>query len=143
MNLIALNVNIIPTNTTHQSSLRILKGKGGKMFVGKYSKTAFRAWLEEFKYKIKDKVPNTPLDGPLQVEIDFYFPHIKSTSEKKRQLDAWKTTRPDLDNMEKSIFDCLSDMGFIVDDALICHKISRKKYSPNPRITIVISQKDA
>lgn len=140
MNVIYLNVNIIPTKTTHQSSLRILKGKGGKMFVGKYQKTEFRAWLEEFKLKIKKCKPSNPLSGPIEAEIDFYFPYNKSASAKLRLSESWKTTRPDLDNMEKSIFDCLSEQGFIEDDALICRKISTKRYSQNPRILIKLTK---
>jgi len=140
MNSILLNVNIIPTRTTHQSALRILKGKGGKMFVGKYQKSEFRAWLEEFKLKIKKSVPTEPLAGPIEAEIEFYFPYNKSASDKLKETESWKVTRPDLDNMEKSIFDCLTDMGFIEDDSLICRKISIKRYSPKPRIFIKLTK---
>ena len=140
MNAIMLNVNIIPTKTTHQSALRILKGKSGKMFVGKYQKTEFRAWIEEFKLKIRSSKPFAPLEGPIDVEIEFYFPYNKSASEKLRKTESWKITRPDLDNMEKTIFDCLTSEGFIQDDSLICKKLSIKKYSEKPRIFIKISK---
>ena len=140
MNVIYLNVNIIPTKTTHQSALRILKGKGGKLFVGKYQKTEFRAWLEEFKLKIKPSRPSKPLTGPIEAEIEFYFPYNKSASEKLKKTESWKITRPDLDNMEKSIFDCLTEQGFIEDDSLVCRKISIKRYSEKPRILIKLTK---
>lgn len=140
MNVIILNVNIIPTKTTHQSALRILKGKGGKMFVGKYQKSEFRNWLQEFKLKIKNSIPSSPLTGPIEAEIEFYFPYNKSASKKIIDAESWKITRPDLDNMEKSIFDCLTEQGFIEDDSLICRKLSIKKYSPKPRIVIKLTK---
>ena len=110
------------------------------MFVGKYQKSEFRNWLQEFKLKIKNSIPSSPLTGPIEAEIEFYFPYNKSASKKIIDAESWKITRPDLDNMEKSIFDCLTEQGFIEDDSLICRKLSIKKYSPKPRIVIKLTK---
>lgn len=142
MNTILLNVNIVPTTATHQSSLRVLKGRGGKFFIGKYKKSKLKDWIEEFKLKIKSSKPSYPLDGPVSVIIEFYFPWPKSTSKIKSQTEYWKTTRPDLDNMEKMIFDTLTDEGFLTDDSIICHKHSVKKLSNKPRIFIELKKID-
>jgi Holliday junction resolvase RusA-like endonuclease len=143
MNAILLNVNIVPTTATHQSSLRVLKGRGGKFFIGKYKKSKLKDWIEEFKLKIKSSKPAAPLDGPIEAKLEFYFPYPKSTSKTKCQTESWKTTRPDLDNMEKMILDTLTDEGFLTDDSIICHKYSIKKLSDKPRIFIHLKKIDA
>jgi len=140
MNAILMNVNIVPTTATHQSSLRVLKGKGGKFFIGKYKKSKLKDWIDEFKYKIRQFKPAFPLEGPIQAKIEFYFPYPKSISKTKSQGESWKITRPDLDNMEKMIFDTLTEEGFMTDDSIICSKVSVKKLSNNPRIFIQLTK---
>lgn len=140
MSEIIMEVNIIPTKATHQSSLRIMKSKSGKMFVGKFAKSSINSWIKEFEYSISKHKPPIPWDGPVQVAIDFRFPWNKSAPKKYLNREEWKTTRPDLDNMEKVILDSLTRTGFIVDDSIICYKITSKKHSNNPGISIRLTQ---
>ena len=136
MSEIAIEVNMIPTKATHQSSLRIMKSKSGRMFVGKFAKSSINSWIQEFELNIKRYRPENPWDGPVQVIIEWRFPFNKSTPKKYLHRDEWKTTRPDLDNMEKVILDSLTRTGFIVDDSIICNKTTTKKHSSNPGISI-------
>jgi Holliday junction resolvase RusA-like endonuclease len=140
MSEITMEVNIIPTKATHQSSLRIMKSKSGRMFVGKFAKSAIKSWITEFNLKIKRFRPDVPWDGPTEVNIQFKFPWNKSTPRKYLNREEWKTTRPDLDNMEKVILDSLTSEGFLVDDSIICLKTTSKKCSNTPCIIITLRQ---
>lgn len=131
---------MIPTKATHQSSLRIMKSKSGRMFVGKFAKSSINAWIKEFELHILKHKPTNPWDGPVSVYIEFRFPWNKSAPKKYLNREEWKTTRPDLDNMEKVILDSLTRTGFIVDDSIICYKTTSKKHSNNPGITIKLTQ---
>lgn len=140
MSEITMDVNIIPTKATHQSSLRIMKSKSGRMFVGKFAKSGINSWIKEFEYSITKYKPPVPWDCPVQILIEFRFPWNKSTPKKYLNREEWKTTRPDLDNMEKVVLDSLTRTGFIVDDSIICHKTTSKKHSNHPGIFIKITQ---
>jgi Holliday junction resolvase RusA-like endonuclease len=140
MSELSFFVNIIPTKSTHQSSLRVLRSRSGRFFVGKFSKSPIKRWVSEFSEKISKFKPDAPFDGPMEVEIEFRFPYNKSAPRKIVNTDTWKTTRPDLDNMEKVILDTLASDGFIVDDSLIVSKITRKMHSPKVGISIFIKK---
>lgn len=137
-----MNVNIIPTKATHQSSLRIMKSKAGHMFVGKFAKSAIKGWIQEFNLKIKQYKPRIPMSGPTEVNIEFYFPWNKTAPKKYIGTEQWKITRPDLDNMEKVVLDSLTSEGFIEDDSIICLKTTSKRHSLYPRIIIKLSSID-
>jgi len=131
MKEIKMFVKIEPTKTTHQSSLRILKGRNGRMFVGKMSSSPHKRWVAQFEKLIQAAAPANPVDEPVQCEMRFYFSHLKSTKKSLLDCTSYKTTRPDLDNLEKSILDSLVRCGFIKDDSLVCEKHSSKYHSPD------------
>ena len=138
MKPIRLFVNIEPTRSTHQSSLRVLKGKGGRFFVGKMSKSSHKKWVKEFESLISAARPDFPLNCETKVYLGFHFSHLKSTGKKAAETSFFKTTRPDLDNLEKSVLDSLVRTGFLVDDSLVCDKHSQKFHSPKAGIEIRI-----
>lgn len=64
---------------------------------------------------------DAPLDGTLDLTVEFRFPMPKSRPKKVRAVGwAWKTTAPDLDKLLRSTGDALKVAGLIVDDARIC-----------------------
>ena len=140
MTQLSFFVNIIPTKATHQSSLRVLRSRSGRFFVGKFSKSPIKRWISEFSEKIAKFKPEKPLDCPVEIDIEFRFPYNKSASKKIINTDTWKTTRPDLDNMEKVILDTLTNDGFFVDDSLVVLKTTRKMHSPKVGISIFIKE---
>lgn len=133
-----MDVNIIPTTATHQSSLRVMKRKNGPYFVGKFAKAPVKSWIQEFQMKIRQYKPDVAWDCPVHAHIEFKFPWNKSAPKKFINNDGWKTTRPDLDNMEKMILDSLTSEGFLVDDSIICSKTTMKMHSPSPKILIIL-----
>lgn len=60
-------------------------------------------------------------DGPVQMKIVAIYVWPKSTTKKRREATdgAWKTTKPDADNITKIVKDALNGIVF-VDDAQVC-----------------------
>ena len=87
---------------------------------------------------IKHK-PEQPLDCPLILTCRYYLPIPKSFSKRKKlRLSRERTPhvkRPDLDNLDKFIMDCMNSI-FYNDDSQIYFKQSIKLYSNIPRTEI-------
>ena len=89
------------------------------MFIGKQSNSKASKWNSTFKMLIRQYAPLKPLDGPLRMTINFAYPLLKEQVGKHEVLA--KITRPDCDNLVKSVLDCLVQEGFFVDDSRIAH----------------------
>lgn len=70
--------------------------------------------------------PDEPLDGPLELRVLWMFPG------QRRKDGEWKTTRPDTDNLEKLLKDCMTATGYWKDDAQVCREVIEKRWSNNP-----------
>jgi Holliday junction resolvase RusA-like endonuclease len=108
-------VDIVPIKTTHQSDLRILKAGDGRMFVGKTTKSAIKAWMKEFELKAKKYIPDKPYTGPIEMTLYFGFPNVIADKGKTVHM----ATRPDFDNLAKAVTDSLTNCGFWYDDCQI------------------------
>ena len=137
-----MNINIIPSRSTHQAALRVMRRKGGGFFVGKYAKSGAKLWAKELAAKMAPYRPKEPLRGPVCVEIAWVFPYPSSTPDKKRLELSWRMQRPDLDNMEKGVLDLLTSEGFLVDDSQVVFKLTTKMNGVVPCIKIVIRPLD-
>lgn len=76
------------------------------------------------------------LEGPLKAEVTFYFKRPKSVSVKKR---PYPSIKPDLDNLQKSLFDSMNGMLFH-DDSQIVDLEVKKRYGDSGKIDLMISQ---
>jgi Holliday junction resolvase RusA-like endonuclease len=109
-----------PTRTAQQKGLKVINGH--PMF---FEKKVVRDAKTELMWKLKPYVPAEPMTGPLYIEIRWAF-ELKSCKK-----PYWKTTRPDLDNLEKGLLDILGSMGFFHDDAQIVMKQTGKVAVPS------------
>lgn len=139
MNGVNIFVKIEPTKTTHQSSLRVLRNKRGGFFVGKMSSSPHKKWCNEFERLISTCKPDKPFTNDCFVSISFYFPPLQSARKASKETRTFKNTRPDLDNLEKSVLDSLVRTGFLSDDSIVCQKFSQKFYDKNYGIKINIA----
>lgn len=137
-----MNINIVPSRSTHQASLRVMRRKGGGFFVGKYAKSGAKLWAKELASKMAPYKPKEPIQGPVCVEIAWVFPYPSGTPYKKRLPLSWRTQRPDLDNMEKGVLDLLTSEGFLLDDSQVVFKLTTKMNGLAPCIKIVIQSLD-
>lgn len=61
-----------------------------------------------------------PLDGPLVVHVRFRFPMPASRPRRVRDRGVgWKSTKPDLDKLQRALGDGLAAGGLIAEDARI------------------------
>ena len=72
-------------------------------------------------------------EGPLRVDLTFYFPrpksHFRSNGELKPSSPTWHTTKPDRDNSDKAVLDALTNLGIWSDDKQVCDGRIQKLYS--------------
>lgn len=90
---------------------------------------------EGYRWQIKSQFRKDPLTVPIALDIIFFMPIPKSLSKiKKRQMQngmIGHIKKPDLDNLQKFVCDCLNELVF-EDDAQVCEMRSKKIYSCNP-----------
>ena len=72
-------------------------------------------------------------EGPLCVNLTFYFPrpknHFNSKGHLKDSAPKWHTAKPDRDNSDKAILDTLTNLGIWNDDKQVCDGTIRKFYT--------------
>jgi Holliday junction resolvase RusA-like endonuclease len=99
-----------------------------------------KQYLKYAAYKMKigllaREVFNIPLEWPISARVTFYMPIPNSWSQKKKdsKLGSFHTSKPDIDNLIKGLFDSLNKIAW-KDDNQVCEVYSRKVYSNEPGI---------
>ncbi len=75
--------------------------------------------------------------NPLEISIIFYMP--KPCKVSKLAMPVYHTTKPDIDNLCKFLFDAMNEVIF-TDDRIIARLIVEKKYTIDPRTEITIKE---
>lgn len=80
-----------------------------------------------------------PSENPILADITFYMPFPSSWSGKKKERNNGliHTSKPDIDNMVKGVFDSLNKIAW-KDDNQVFEIHSKKMYSYNPGIAVEI-----
>lgn len=104
-----------PTRTAQQKGVSV---RGGHAHF--YEKASVRQAKDELAWKIKSFAPGEPFHGPIALTVHWGF------ELKRVKVPFWKTTRPDLDNLEKGLLDVMTSLGFWDDDSQICLKTTKK-----------------
>jgi len=107
-------------------------------------------WKGEVALAARLFVPATPITGPVSVDIALRFPRPKShyrtgkhAGELRPDAPIWHTAKPDRDNAEKAILDCLTRLAIWRDDAQVCCGQVTKRWHTQGGATITISELDA
>lgn len=129
-----------PPTTTSQASMRILRAKDGRQFIGKYSNSKAKQVQKTLQMLLAPHKPGRPVDGALSVEITYRLPYRK-TEKKSNLANEWMPhdTRPDADNLLKLLLDSMNKV-FWHDDAQISHLSIFKQRGHDPHIRIKIRQ---
>lgn len=80
-----------------------------------------------------------PHDGPVIISLAAVFVPPQSWSKKRRADPGHKTTKPDLDNIAKSVLDGLNGVAFI-DDARIVAINAGKRFGERNEIVVTIER---
>lgn len=101
-------------------------------FVKTYDPAKSKTWKELVKWHALIQKAQ-PLDGPIEINMQFYFSRPKSIPKHIHH----HTKRPDLDNCVKAIQDALQSVCF-TDDAQIIRVTASKQYSNTPGVVVMI-----
>ena len=122
-----------PTRTAQQKGESI---QGGRIV--HYVKREVRDAEMTLREALRPHRPPAPLDGPLSLTCCWAFPRGKSHKD-----GEWRITRPDTDNLQKLLKDCMTREGFWVDDSRVCFEVCLKHWSDKPGILITVEQLEA
>ena len=88
-------------------------------------------WKSLFVAAARAQRPDVPLEGPLCVDIDLFFPRPKNRCRRSDPDGSIRhTAKPDRDNADKAILDALTQDGWWRDDSQVCDGRVRKLYHP-------------
>ncbi len=118
-------LSIVPPTVTHQQKKAAVIG-GKPRF---YEPPRLAAARQLLTLSLLPHRPKEPCTGPVRLSVRWCFP-------KGRHKEGWKTTRPDTDNLQKLLKDCMTGVGFWKDDALVCVEHVEKVWSGKPGIII-------
>ena len=133
--MLIFTIPIVPT--AQQRARHTKAGRAYKSTEQELNERALEAML------IKH-VPERPMAGPVQVLFTAYMPIPASTSQKAKKAMMEETVphtkKPDLDNLEKQLLDCMTRMRFWEDDRQVYCVIKQKLYSPSPRWEVQVGE---
>ena len=116
----------VPT-TTHQMKQVNFKNKTI------YEPPALKAARAMLMEQVGQFQTEEPMTGPLRLTTKWLFPITG-----KHQDGEYKTTRPEPDNLNKLLKDCMTKCGFWKDDALVASDFCEKFWAEIPGIYIKI-----
>lgn len=128
-----LNFEPNPPTVTHQEKkVRVVNGK--PIF---YMPPELKEARALFTAKLKPFAPKDPWNCPIMFCAEWSFRRPKGVK------GIYKTTKPDTDNLQKMLKDCMTDCGFWKDDALVCREvISKIWHDPDEKHGVLISITD-
>ncbi len=121
---------MLPPTCTHQEKqVRVVNGK--PVF---YDPPEVKAAREKLRAYLAKHKPEEPYRCGVRLVVKWLFPRGKHVD------GSWRTTRPDTDNLQKLLKDCMTAEGFWKDDALVCSEITEKFWAEIPGIWIHIEE---
>jgi Holliday junction resolvase RusA-like endonuclease len=123
----------LPTVTHQEKDITFTVGDDGKPKPVVYEPAELKAVRVKLRDHLAGHIPLAPFAGPLQVVVKWCFPvtghHLNG---------EFKITKPDTHNMNKLLFDVMTDLGFWRDDAQVASEIIQKFWADLPGIYISI-----
>ena len=111
-----------PTATAQEKQVRVVRGR--PIF---YDPAPVKEAKKLLVQHLTWHKPQEPLRGALQLRTVWLFPKGKSHKD-----GEWRVTRPDTDNLQKLLKDCMTKCGFWKDDAQVVREIVEKRWSNDP-----------
>ena len=111
-----------PTATAQERQVKIIHGK--PIF---YEPEQVKKAKLMIMYGLSGNVPKEPIEGPIKLTTLWCFPKGKSHKDKE-----WRVTKPDTDNLQKMLKDCMTKMRFWNDDAQVVHEEVGKVWAADP-----------
>lgn len=120
---------IPPTVTAQEHKVMVRRGK--PVF---YDPPAVKDAREKLLAHLAKHVPPQPYDGkPLELTVQWCFPLKGSHTD-----GEYRITKPDTDNLQKLLKDCMTQLHFWRDDCLVASENVVKYWSNTPGIFVKI-----
>lgn len=117
---------MIPPTVTHQE--KKISVRQGKPVV--YEPEDLKAARQKLRAYLGRHRPEAPMEGSLRLLVKWCFP-------RGRHWDGeYRITKPDTDNLQKLLKDCMTAEGFWQDDARVASEICEKFWAETPGIYI-------
>lgn len=117
-----------PARVTHQSGTRYSNRRT-------YKTKSLLEWEARLKEGLEAAKPKKPLSGPVQLKVTWGF-----KAKTKKDIFTYKLTRPDTDNMQKTLKDVMTLMGYWDDDSQVVYEICKKMWVDEPGIVIKVEE---
>ena len=111
-----------PTVTAQQAKVAVVGNR--PMF---YKPEKVKAARQMLIRHLKPFKPPSPYEGAIELHVVWLFPKGKS-----HKHNEWRITKPDTDNLQKMLKDCMTDVGFWKDDAQVVKETVEKRWSDDP-----------
>lgn len=120
----------VPTTTHQQKQVTVVNDK--PIF---YEPDELKAARAKLMAHLGKHVPEKKFTKPVRFYVKWCFPITG-----KYYNGEYKHTKPDIDNSQKLLFDCMTDLGFWKDDSLVVSLIAEKFWADLPGIYIKIEE---
>ena len=121
---------MIPPTVTHQEHKVTVKN-GKPLF---YDPPEVKNAKDKLTAHLARYAPEQPYNCGVRLTVKWLFPFLGD----KHTDGEYRTTRPDTDNLQKLLKDCMTACGFWKDDALVASEIIEKFWAQIPGIFIRI-----
>jgi Holliday junction resolvase RusA-like endonuclease len=97
-----------------------------------YEAGTAEGWKGQIALAMMGHLPAEPVEGPVKVNCRFIFPRPKNHYRTNGKLKDWApwyhTAKPDRDNLDKAVLDCLTQLGVWKDDKQVASGKISKEY---------------
>lgn len=119
----------VPTATHQEKQVRVVRGK--PVFYDPPEVTTARSKLTAHLARHK---PAHPLEGAVRLLVKWCFPRGP------HEDGEYRITKPDTDNLQKLLKDCMTAVGFWKDDAQVASEICEKFWAEVPGIYVCVEK---
>ena len=117
-----------PTVTHQEKQVHVVNGKPVY-----YEPPRLAAARSKLEAHLSRYVPERKLCGPIRLLVKWCFPITG-----QHRDGEWKVTKPDTDNLQKLLKDCMTKLSYWTDDAQVVSEIVEKFWAVNPGLYIVV-----
>lgn len=122
---------MVPPAVTHQEH-RVKVSKGRPVF---YDGERLRDARQKLMAHLAKHKPEKRYEHGVRLIVKWLFPLTGRHGD-----GEYKTTRPDTDNLQKLLKDCMTACGFWADDALVASEICEKFWAAHPGIYVKVEE---
>ncbi len=119
-----------PTVTAQEHKVSVKNGKARF-----YDPPELKAARKKLIANLWSHIPEKKYAGGVQLLVKWLFPRGK-----RHKDGEYRITKPDTDNLQKMLKDCMTGLGFWEDDALVASEHVEKFWAEVPGIYIVIEE---